>query len=288
MADKYLGRQNLKDVAGMTVYDPSVLAAESLSNPSDFSVVASWSMAGEFAIAGTFATFTYAATGAGTVTQSVPSLAIRGIASRWYKAVYVISAAPTQVGGAMTITTAFASAATTLPITAGTNTVFFQSLSTEPGSFVINVTGVASGTFTIESFSLKEVTGGDITVNGAVHGTSDTSLIATTLRGGFTATDVNVATYPTFGDLGTSQMLLQDRYTGTGASTINLPSIATIGNGKVYCIMDSGYNAAVFNITLVPDGGDKINNVAANLVINVSGTSVTICANTATSNWEII
>jgi hypothetical protein len=81
---------------------------------------------------------------------------------------------------------------------------------------------------------------------------------------------------------------IEVRYTATGAISINLPSIATVGNGRIIVVIDSGYNASVNNITLIRNGADKINNVAANYVQTVSGSCIWLKANTTTSNWEIV
>lgn len=101
----------------------------------------------------------------------------------------------------------------------------------------------------------------------------------------FAATDINVAGPYT---ILATDFFLCVRRTATAAITLNLPSIATVGDGTVYPIVDSGYNAAVNNITVTPNGGDKINNVAGNLVINITGSAIWLKANATTSNWEIV
>jgi len=82
--------------------------------------------------------------------------------------------------------------------------------------------------------------------------------------------------------------VVEVRYTATGAISLNLPSIATVGNGHIVIVKDSGYNAAINNITLVRNGADTIENVAGNYVQNVSGSCLWLKANTTTSNWEIV
>lgn len=76
-----------------------------------------------------------------------------------------------------------------------------------------------------------------------------------------------------------------------GAITVNLPALTggTQLNGRIIIIKDSGYNAAVSNITLVRgNAADKINNVAASYTINVSGTCLWLKANTTNNDWEIV
>ena len=76
--------------------------------------------------------------------------------------------------------------------------------------------------------------------------------------------------------------------TAAGAFTILLPAISLVTSGWQIIIVDSRYNAAVNNITLTPNGADKINNVAANYIMNVSGQALMLVANATTSNWEFI
>lgn len=75
-----------------------------------------------------------------------------------------------------------------------------------------------------------------------------------------------------------------------GAITVNLPALTggTVPNGRIIVVGDSGYNAAVSNITVVRGNvADKINNVAASFVQVVSGSVLQLKANTTTNNWEI-
>ena len=100
-----------------------------------------------------------------------------------------------------------------------------------------------------------------------------------------TGTDVNVA--GPYAVLATD-FFLEVRRTATAPITINMPSIATVGSGHIVAIMDSGYNAAVNNITVAPNGADSINGVAANYTMGVSGSCLWFKANTTTANWELV
>lgn len=80
---------------------------------------------------------------------------------------------------------------------------------------------------------------------------------------------------------------LQVTYTATGVVTITLPSIATVGNGFIIVIKDSGYNANTNNITVARNGSDSINNVGGNYTINNDGAAIALIANSTTSDWEI-
>ena len=50
---------------------------------------------------------------------------------------------------------------------------------------------------------------------------------------------------------------------------------------------DSGYNAAVNNITWVRNGADTIENVAGNYLQIVTGSLISFTANATTNNWEL-
>ena len=74
----------------------------------------------------------------------------------------------------------------------------------------------------------------------------------------------------------------------TGASSINLPSIAAVGGGRTIIVTDSGYNVTGHNITIVRNGSDTINHVAGNYVVNTpNGVTVTLVSNALSNNWEI-
>jgi hypothetical protein len=97
-------------------------------------------------------------------------------------------------------------------------------------------------------------------------------------------TDVNVA--------GPYVILATDYYlhvrrTATAAISLNLPSIAVVGDGFVIMAKDSGYNAAINNITWVRNGADTIENVAGNYLQIVSGSLIIFVANATTNNWEL-
>lgn len=96
-------------------------------------------------------------------------------------------------------------------------------------------------------------------------------------------TDANAATYTILA----TDYYIQARRTATGALSLALPSIATVGSGKIYVIKDSGYNSVANNITVQRDGTDKIDNVDSNYTIAQDGTSITLISNATTGNWEI-
>jgi hypothetical protein len=150
-----------------TLADPATLAAESLTNP-NLTSGTSWTAAGGFALATDAATFTSTGTTAGTLTQASGTLAIAVRANRLYAFTYTIST-PTGTAPVLTITTGVAATAVRLGSgTAGTYTIYFRSAAS-PGNFVLDVTSTATGAFTIDSLTLKEVAGGDFYAGGNVY-----------------------------------------------------------------------------------------------------------------------
>ena len=76
-----------------------------------------------------------------------------------------------------------------------------------------------------------------------------------------------------------------------GAITVTLPALTggTVANGRVYLVVDSGYDALANNITVARgNGADKIDNSAADYVINLGGTALWLKANTTNKNWEML
>ena len=155
-----------------SIMDPTDLGTESLTN-GNLTAGTSWTQTTDCALATDAATCTFAAGTASTVQQASGTLAVAGVGSRWYKFVYTVSGltgTPTA-----NITTAFASATTALTLTAGTQTTYFKSATT-PTDFVITTTLTAGQAFTLDTFSLKEVQGGDFALGGILTGGGTTGL----------------------------------------------------------------------------------------------------------------
>ena len=99
----------------------------------------------------------------------------------------------------------------------------------------------------------------------------------------------NVA--PTAVDGATYQILATDNYlqvtrTTAGVCSITFPASADIYDGYHVHVKDSGYNCNTYNITMIPDGSDKIENAAANYTISADGTALSFMWNDTTGNWE--
>ena len=155
-----------------SIWDPTDLGTESLTN-SNLTAGTSWTQTTDCVLAADAATCTFAAGTASTVQQASGTLAVAGVGSRWYKFVYTVSGltgTPTA-----SITTAFASTSTSLTLTAGTQTTYFKSATT-PTDFIITTTLTAGQAFTLDTFSLKEVQGGDLALGGILTGGGTTGL----------------------------------------------------------------------------------------------------------------
>lgn len=87
--------------------------------------------------------------------------------------------------------------------------------------------------------------------------------------------------------------ILEVRYTSTGTIQVTLPALTGGSqlNGRIIIIKDSGYSAAINNITVaVGNAADQIENGGAGVsyTINTIGFCLWLKANTTTNNWEII
>jgi hypothetical protein len=176
-------------------------------------------------------------------------------------------------------------AADTLTITGGPGAITSISKFAVEGPTITSAAANVIGDFYTQRIGAAAFAGA-----GPASATRSYSLFSegnTKFGGGMTfkGTDVNAAgpyvVLPT-------DFFLEVRYTATGAIQINMPSIATVGNGRVIAIIDSGYNAAGFNITVARNGADTINNVAGNYTMNVTGSCIWFKANATTNNWEIV
>lgn len=167
----------------LETYTTSGLLSENLTNGALTSGT-SWTQSGDMTLAANAATYTHSA-GSGTLSQAAGTLAVAGNSNRLYSFTYTISG----VGGTApvaTITTAFAASAQTLITNAnGTYTTIFRSTNS-PGAFTISITSGAAGTFTIDTLSLKEISGNLLTKTDGIgdqlnvfDGDNNTNLLIT-------------------------------------------------------------------------------------------------------------
>jgi len=146
--------------------DITKLAAQSLADIV-FTDGTSWTGTDDFAAtpAGT-AVYVHSA-GTGAMTQTSAEMVIVGGASRRYEYIHEVVAV---VGAPVcTITTAFSLTAHSVANTVGTHTTYFKA-ALVPGNFIFNCTSVVGESITVDNFSLKEVTGGDVVSHGKFTG----------------------------------------------------------------------------------------------------------------------
>jgi len=138
-----------------TVYNAGTHYPESLTN-SALASGTGWTVAGDFTVSTGEAVYLKTATGTGSLSQAVGTLTRTGRSGATYDFTYTVSS-PGATVPALTVSTAFASAATSLVSldTAGTYTVSFTAAAT-PGAFTIDGVLATAGGVTIDTFSLLE------------------------------------------------------------------------------------------------------------------------------------
>jgi hypothetical protein len=125
----------------------------------DFATHANWDVTNDLVDSGGNATYTWSATQTSTLTQVTAKQLRTAKSAQAYRLTYDLTETVAFDGdGAITITTGFASEATTIPLTAGTGlTVDFTSAAT-PANFVISIISGTDtqGTYVFDNLSLKQ------------------------------------------------------------------------------------------------------------------------------------
>ena len=205
--------------ADLEVYNPGALGTETL-NEGGFSLLASnyWDVTGSFTLVDGSASYQHVEPNGiednGTLTQTVAHMAGTAIGNTWYAFTYTVYDAGSIYYITATITDSFAEEEQYIRITEkGTHTAYFKSAASV-GDFVINVSSLYGpwGGFQFMDFSLKQITGGDLYVNGTA-----------TMQGGV----INNVTHIDDGDspytaLSSDEVVFCD--TDGGAITVNLPA----------------------------------------------------------------
>lgn len=126
---------------------------------------------------------------------------------------------------------------------------------------------------------------GDITIN-----TAATERLKVTSNGNFKLSS-GLSVTSRHNQTGTVTVLVTDIYIGCnssgGAVTVNLPSATTAGAGKKYIVKDEGGAATTNNISIAPNGTDKIDGVNASESLVVNYESITLVCN-GVDGWFII
>ena len=140
--------------------------------------------------------------------------------------------------------------------------------------------GAAGGNIVIQS-GAKAVgsVDGDIIIKNAATTTATFKPAGLTLGAGLTVhtATASASPYTIDGYAVADYMLFVDT---TTAMTINLPTPTA---GRILIIKDSTFNAATNNITIVRNGSEKIEGVAASRVLSSNGMSITLTSNG--SDW---
>lgn len=143
----------------------SSVGSESLTNP-NLTSGTSWTRTGDFALTGDAAVYTHSS-GTGTLSQASGTLAIAGRTNRWYRFTYTVSSV---TGSPTARVTTFGNGAPqetwALDLTAGSHTLWILC---NAGNFTITGTSAAAATFTLDTFSLKEVQAGDLNIGGTLR-----------------------------------------------------------------------------------------------------------------------
>jgi len=176
--------------------DPAQLGSESLTNGA-LTAGTSWTATTDFALAADAATYTHSA-GGGSLTQASTAAAIPFASAGqngWFSITYTTSAV---TGSTLTCSLTagvndFVDVAIPLSTAAGTYTIVVKAQVTAPDNFKLSCNSSAAATITFDTLSLKQINGGDLTVQGnlTVHGTTTGRALTSTT----TQSDAVIATY---------------------------------------------------------------------------------------------
>jgi hypothetical protein len=152
------------------IIDTAVVGQEILRDPLSPDS-ANWDITGDFADGPSNSIYTHSG-GSGTLTQTNANLSRTPENNKWYRLDYAMTAV--TINGAITLelTTAFGASAVALVVANGTRKVYFQGdAAASTADFVLSATSTTSGdTFTIDTFTLRVITGGDIILAGRIGG----------------------------------------------------------------------------------------------------------------------
>jgi hypothetical protein len=83
-----------------------------------------------------------------------------------------------------------------------------------------------------------------------------------------------------------------DHFIGVDCSAagkaVNLPAAATAGAGRVLIIKDQSGNAGANNITITPNGAEKIDEAATHVISSNYGSVTLVCTGTAGNEWAVV
>lgn len=186
--------QNFSVCGSTSTWDPSGLAATSLTNGTLGSSGTSWTQTTDCTFPGTGVTCAFSAGTASTFSQAAGTLALPGIGNRVYKFTYTVSgAAGSPVAS---VTNAFANSTSAAPVNLdlinGTHILYLQSVIT-PGAFTITTTLTTGQAFTLTNLSLQEVIAGNVYLGNKLLMGNCTSSASPAVCGAAAAGSVNIA-----------------------------------------------------------------------------------------------
>jgi hypothetical protein len=73
-----------------------------------------------------------------------------------------------------------------------------------------------------------------------------------------------------------------------GAKTVNLQAAATAGTGRRIVVKDQSGNSGANNITVTPNGTEKIDEAATAVIASNYGSLTLVCGGTAGNEWSIV
>jgi hypothetical protein len=167
---------NTLGVAGFTYWggslvvgDPSTLGTESLTNGA-LTAGTSWTRTGDFALSGGAAVYTHSS-GAGTIVQANGTLAVKLADQRWYTFVYTVTGVTAGVTLSLPTAICDTTFTCTFDSTAGAAKVFYFKTAVGASALAFTVNGASTaGGLTLDTLSLKEVQGGNVTTYGQFLG----------------------------------------------------------------------------------------------------------------------
>ena len=158
------------------------------------------------------------------------------------------------------------------------------------GRAAVTVTNTAApgntATFVLDITKLQSAQQGTGGLGGVVHVVAPGAIVVPVPVPGLLLppTDVNIAVYPVVA----TDVRLAVRRTATGTCQVEFPSIAATPLGRTVIVNDTGRNAGINNISVVPNGADTINGIAATYVMRVSNECLWFASNSVTNDWELI
>ena len=163
--------KNLVVFGDQAIMSTTTIGSESLTNP-NLTAGTSWSATGDGSLAGD--AYAYVdGTHAGTLTQANASLAVKLVPYRWYRLTYTISGVGAgSLSGSIVSSACDTSLNCSLSMTAGAGKLlYFKAASTaDVAPFTISFVSTATGAFTLDTMSLKELQAGDLAVYGTITG----------------------------------------------------------------------------------------------------------------------